>query len=509
MKTYLRMICLTLCVAFPMVSQAGAPFSNGSTPRGRIIKTLPGKSNIKGEMPRGITPEERIQNDRASFCVRVSVCLLDDHGKHLQARPNRMFAEGECMGIQVVSAKPGYLYLFYKQADGSEKCLFPNKFDQNNQIAAKRTIMVPGRSYGFNLRISPPLGQEALIALVTEKPLGDAAFDHKSLTESAFTEIDLDGMIAKGVDVELRDKPDRWAEHGISITTHAKGVSGVDTSPRKKRVGLFIGLSDYLDERIPDLSICHTDARAMADAMREYCNLDAAGVLVNSQATRAAVEKAFKELKEITNPGDEIFIYWSGHGASCANTGDEDNEPDGLDEFLVPYDASPENLEATVLMDDTLGRWIQAFDGRNVVIILDACHSGGQSTEKGIGNAGSGAKNLASENGSRAKTVRWGYLPAPGDLLQGELARIKDIGQDDAVMLASSASAEISAERRDQKMSVMTYFLVEQISTADSLTLKQAYKYVSREVPKYMKEHYPGRTQTPVLCPEGADVKLK
>ena len=230
----------------------------------------------------------------------------------------------------------------------------------------------------------------------------------------------------------------------------------------------------------------------------------------------------------VIKPGDDIFIYWSGHGASCANTGDGDNEPDGLDEFLVTYDTSPENLNATVVMDDTLGRWVQALDGRNVVVILDACHSGGQATGKGLGDGKSGEKGGLFQNvessksssslnslfgsakdGGRVKTVRWGHLPSPGDLLQGELARIKDIGQDDAVMLASSASDEISAERRDQKLSVMTYFLVERIVKADSLTLKEAYKYVSQEVPKYMKEHYPGRTETPVLCPEGADVKLK
>ena len=68
-------------------------------------------------------------------------------------------------------------------------------------------------------------------------------------------------------------------------------------------------------------------------------------------------------------------------------------------------------------------------------------------------------------------------------------------------MLASSASDQISAERRDEKLSVMTYFLIEQLESRDSLTLQEAYEYVSQAVPEYMAKHYPGREQTPVLCP--------
>ena len=108
MKSYLRMICLALCVAFPAVSRAQGLFSNTSSREDRIIKALPGKSIAKGA--RGVTPAERIQNDHASFCVRVSVCLLDNQGKRRHDRDNCTFTEGECMGVEVVSAKSGYLW---------------------------------------------------------------------------------------------------------------------------------------------------------------------------------------------------------------------------------------------------------------------------------------------------------------------------------------------------------------------------------------------------------------
>ena len=94
-----------------------------------------------------------------------------------------------------------------------------------------------------------------------------------------------------------------------------------------------------------------------------------------------------------------------------------------------------------------------------------------------------------------------GSTPTTADFLDSELRRIKDLGQDDAVMLFSSASDEISAERRDGKLSVMTYCLVEKLFGSDSLTLAEGYAHVRVEVPKYMKEHFPGREQTPQLVP--------
>ncbi|MBN2290910.1 MAG: hypothetical protein JXM70_00710 [Pirellulales bacterium] len=55
----------------------------------------------------------------------------------------------------------------------------------------------------------------------------------------------------------------------------------------------------------------------------------------------------------------------------------------------------------------------------------------------------------------------------------------------------------------------MTYFLAKKISESSSLTLKEAYDYVEVEVPKYMKKHFPGRTQTPQLCPQDSAAKVK
>ena len=247
---------------------------------------------------------------------------------------------------------------------------------------------------------------------------------------------------------------------------------------------------------------------------------------MNEEATLDAIKDAFRELKLKSRPGDEIFIYWSGHGATCADTGGD--EQDGLDEYLMVYDGDLDDVEGTMVMDDALGRWVQELDGRKVTLILDACHSGGQATaqgdkpdkaEKGI----SGLKGGIIQDVRQKKTSRNGGSamkgddtssptgPVGGDFLDDEWRGVKDVGQSDAAMLVSSKPDEISAERRDGTLSVMTYYLVQKVVQSDSVTLQQAFEYVSGKVPEYMEEHFPGRTQTPQLYPEGgaSQVQLK
>ncbi len=508
------MKCTLACFVLGLASALAAAANDD------VIHSLPAAVALK--TVRGVNIEENLRNNTPSFMVRVDV-----------DRPDRTYEIGQLMQVSVESEKDGYLYLLYKQADGSEKCLFPNKYDNNNRIFGGRKITIPTAASRFNLRITPPSGEELLVALVTLERLPDNAFGDKSLTKSAVTDIDLDTVIAKGVEAELRTKPQKWAEHCVKIATFEKEAHE-PARPAHRRIGLFVGISDYKDPRIRDLHICHKDAEIMAAIMKERCNLDGIGLLTNERATRETVEKAFSELKLKSKPGDEIFIYWSGHGASCADTNGD--EADGRDEFLVPYDGNPEDIAGSMLLDDTLGRWTQALDGRKVCIILDACHSGGQATGKnlkgilgnekffkGLGYLGSTSKGVGSiiedvnKDASNAienplgifENSGPGGASGSGDFFDSEYGRIKDIGQEDATMLVSSAADEISAERRDGKLSVMTYYLAECIAKRNSVTLAEAFKYIREQVPKYMEANFPGRKQTPELLPEAGGVNVK
>jgi CRISPR-associated endonuclease/helicase Cas3 len=180
-------------------------------------------------------------------------------------------------------------------------------------------------------------------------------------------------------------------------------------------------------------------------------------------------------------------------------------EDDKLDEFLAVHDTRIDNedtVRKTALMDDAFGRWLQALDGRKIIVVLDTCHSGGQA------GGGAGARGCGPAKGAApAKGFDPGWLPrglagTEFDFLNGEVLRAKDIGQRDAVLLAASMATERAFERPDRGLSVMTHFLLESLQAQPRLTVVDAYWYVRRKVPAYVAAAFPGMTQTPVLVPD-------
>ncbi len=107
-------------------------------------------------------------------------------------------------------------------------------------------------------------------------------------------------------------------------------------------------------------------------------------VLANSAATRKAIEEAFERLKESVSPGDIIYIHFSGHGQQVTDI--DGDEPDGLDEAFIPYDALKVYSSGVYegenhIIDDDLNDWLselKAAVGKKgmVLVSMDACHSG-------------------------------------------------------------------------------------------------------------------------------------
>jgi hypothetical protein len=385
-----------------------------------------------------------------------------------------------------MSERSGYLYLFYRDASGRTSCLFPNCLQRDNQIPAWKKVAVPAAQARFRLRVGPPYGREYLKAVVTLRPL--AAVEVASLIRGDTTPLDREQV--KAVFVELRDQPARWAEHGLAITTVDPNQTVRAPRP-SRRVGVFISINEYASPQIRPLKACHKDAPALAEVMKQRCGLDEVIVLVNKQATLSNILKTLcQELPTRTQLGDTVILFWSGHGGRCGN--ENGTEKDGYDEYLVPYDGRLDNLECTrhtMLLDDTLGRWLQELDGRRVVIILDACHSAGQHAQgKGLDPIG-----LARSSGANPPEFLFHRLVK-------RLEAMKDLDQKELALLASSKASQISFERQEGDMSTMTYFLVELLRREEGpVTLTQAFEYVKVQVPAYVEKTYPGTTQTPVL----------
>lgn len=427
---------------------------------------------------------EGIENRNQSANIRVAV----DHANHI-------YELDDVVKTTVRSSVKGFLYLFYVHADGEAAVLFPNEHQTDNEIPARKDIQIPGDGAGFRLRVSPPIGKGIVKAILTRAPL--KSLDIDSLIERKVTI--LTPKDVKAIRVEAANDNLLLAEHMIEFTTVAADSGLRDTSD-VERFLLSIGISNYQSAGIPDLAVCHTDAQTVAVKIQNRCHLNAEPlVLINEQATLKNIEAAIRKLAAMSKPGDEIIIYWSGHGARCSDEKDNKDEKDGYDELLVTYDGDPSNIHSvrrTMLTDDRFGRLLQCLDGRRILVILDTCHSGGQAeNEKGIGKA----------------FFIPGISPAVEgefDFLDGEIERLKkDIKQDQAAVLCSSRAKQISFLRKEKDLSVMTYyfckFLDEELGRQG--TVQELFAYLEKTVPVYTKNKF-SVIQTPVLI---GDTKLK
>ena len=106
--------------------------------------------------------------------------------------------------------------------------------------------------------------------------------------------------------------------------------------------------------------------------------------LTNKKATKTNIIKSLNQLIQQANDNDFIYIHFSTHGQQVTDVnGDEE---DGLDEAIIPFDASKTYVKGKYegenhLIDDELNHYLTSLrkkigkDG-SLLVVIDACHSG-------------------------------------------------------------------------------------------------------------------------------------
>lgn len=137
---------------------------------------------------------------------------------------------------------------------------------------------------------------------------------------------------------------------------------------------LIIGINKY--KFINQLNGAVSDARNIQQLIRDVGNYKPTQIrlLTDLQATRQGILDGFRWLVEGTQPGDRVFFYFSGHGAQIKDTITDADEDDGIDETLCPVDTTAARRD--MVIDDEINKFLQQLTGRQVLIVVDACHSG-------------------------------------------------------------------------------------------------------------------------------------
>lgn len=140
---------------------------------------------------------------------------------------------------------------------------------------------------------------------------------------------------------------------------------------------LIIGVGDYQNESVKDLQGLDVDVQIMRRiALNLGYQPENIRLLQDEEATIDAIYQSFKDwLIDGVTEEDQVLIYFTGHGSQVKdNTGDEE---DGKDEFFLAHDFHvSDGVAKAALVDDDLYKVLSMIPTRNILLMVDACHSG-------------------------------------------------------------------------------------------------------------------------------------
>lgn len=232
---------------------------------------------------------------------------------------------------------------------------------------------------------------------------------------------------------------------------------------RRNVWAVVIGINHY--PNIRQLKYAVDDAEMFYDHLVNHNRIPPENVtlLTDQQATLRKVKSTLgTNLKNKAGKEDMVIIFFAGHGATEKDVMSPDG--DGLEKYLLPYDADPRDLYATALPMREISRVFRRVRSERLVFIADSCYSGA----------------------SGGRTV--GITDIRANLSEAFLDRIAS-GKG-RVILSASGPNEVSAEKDDLKHGVFSYYLVEGLrGRADSdkdglISLDELYRYVSHKVPE-------------------------
>lgn len=195
--------------------------------------------------------------------------------------------------------------------------------------------------------------------------------------------------------------------HAQQPTT--RGVTPEATETSSNATGatwaVIVGISDYQNPDITDLQYADRDAMAFARYLRSAAggHVDSSHItlLLNAQATAGQVAAAMDWLIDVTQEGDQVFIYYSGHG-------DVERKTISQPGFLLCWDAPSRvymgggTFALGFLQEITSTLSLQTK--AKVTIITDACRAGKLAGSE-IGGAQATAANLARQYANEVKIM--------------------------------------------------------------------------------------------------------
>ena len=223
---------------------------------------------------------------------------------------------------------------------------------------------------------------------------------------------------------------------------------------QERRVALVIGNSDY--KHVSELPNPVNDAADIGLAL-ERLGFE---VTVEGDLDYTAMRLSLRDFGEKAAAADIALIYFAGHGATEKDVLSPDG--DGLEKYLLPFDADPKDLYASALPMREIFHIFYRIQSERLIFIADSCYSGA----------------------SGGRTIQMpGVRASISDAFLDRLSAGKG-----TIILTASGANEVSMESDEFKHGIFTYFLLEglkgkaDIDDDGLITVDELYRYVSDNV---------------------------
>ena len=274
-----------------------------------------------------------------------------------------------------------------------------------------------------------------------------------------------------------KQQPSRQTETIVaqqSQETYTAIKSDVDEPPaiktkrNKNAYAIVIGIENYR-QKLPKADFATADAKTMTEYLIKVMGYSGENVitLLNDHASNVDLVKYFEKwLPNNVEADSTVFVYFSGHGAPNAKTGDA---------YLVPYDGDPTFIAETGYSIARLYESLGKLKAKEITVVLDSCFSGAG----GRSVLAKGAKPLV-------MTIN---MPT--------------IQKNISVMTASSGD-QISSAYEEKGHGLFTYFLLKGIKTEDvikqdgSIKTDDLFDYIKPQVERIARKQF-NNEQTPQL----------
>ena len=152
-----------------------------------------------------------------------------------------------------------------------------------------------------------------------------------------------------------------------------------DKSCRSNRFAVIIGINNYQDEQIPNLYQARSDAEGMYEVLTNpdlgYISPENAFLFLDEQATQRKIRSTIgTEIPRLAGPDDVVFIYFAGHGSPVIDP--KCRYSDGMEKYLIPYDAEIKDLRATGIAMEEIQKFFSWIESKQVFFFIDSCYSG-------------------------------------------------------------------------------------------------------------------------------------